>query len=102
RTAFSEEEQGSCPDEPAPPLGTPAPLRTASSDDPGQASALPDHVIVDQHVQSDQEGVQVCVHDRPWIPSRRPPDRESLSSDPRSLGLGRKPAACLMRLHYIT
>ena len=40
----------------------------------GLAPAAPGgqhHVIVDLHVQCDQEGVQVVRHSRSWAPSRR-------------------------------
>jgi hypothetical protein len=34
-------------------------------------TALPgtDHMIVDQHVQRDQEGIQASFHKRSWMPS---------------------------------
>jgi hypothetical protein len=55
----------------------------------GAALARGHHVIVDQHVQCRQEGIQVCCHERSWMPSspisinstRRPcpdPGKESL------------------------
>jgi hypothetical protein len=45
-------------------LGTGQLLRAA-----GTALARFDDVIVDQHIQCRQEGVQVCSHKRPRMPS---------------------------------
>jgi hypothetical protein len=36
---------------------------------PATAPASWDHVVVDLHVQCGQEGVQVCCHERTWMPS---------------------------------
>ena len=35
----------------------------------GPAPARWDHMIVDLHIQCGQEGVQVCCHERSWMPS---------------------------------
>jgi len=36
---------------------------------PRTAPARGDHMIVDQHIQCRQEGVEVCSHERPSMPS---------------------------------
>jgi hypothetical protein len=54
---------------------------------PGPGPSGRDHMVVDLHVQCGQEGVQVCCHERSWMPSshvqinptrRNSPNQESL------------------------
>jgi hypothetical protein len=59
--AEAEQDLGHCQTDQ---LGIGEPLR-ASRPPPG----VRDDMVVDQHVQCDQEGVEVCSHERPSIPS---------------------------------
>jgi hypothetical protein len=63
-------------------LGVGQPFRLTCPGRPGN-----DHVVVDLHVQCDQEGIQVWSHNRSWMPSSHVhvnpvrhigPDQESL------------------------
>ena len=45
-------------------LGVSQPLRVPAPRRPGI-----DHVVIDQHVQCGQEGIEVCRHNQPSMPS---------------------------------